>query len=79
MGRDHKFFLKIYIFLVKAQNFFFLEYVGELRIFVLRRRGDPNTITHTPLWIKVRSGRFIMLELLQINWKVGPDQGQFYH
>jgi len=33
--------------------FFFLEYAGELRIFVLRRRNNPITKHHTPPWTRM--------------------------
>jgi len=33
--------------------FFFLEYAGELRIFVLRRRNSPITKHPTPPWTRM--------------------------
>jgi len=56
--------------------FFFLEYSGELHIFVLRRRKDPNTETTrkdpntettTPLGSERGVGVIVLLGLLQSN------------
>ena len=52
-------------------TFFFLEYAGELCIFVLRRRKDPITETISPLGSE-REGDKTLLGLLQTN--AGPDQ-----